>query len=411
MVGSGVHRDRAAPARNIQTVIDEKQSRLLKKHEACKEHWSLKKAYIVKQLENQSLLFRRKADLERQLVELNKQLDDADEAFYNSVEWTTTLAFRDALLTTEQVDSEVQKFVDEAIEHPVQDLLKKRVCEEDAYETNEPPKKKTNTLADFIVVDENHVRAKKWNNQLLEEMLILDDDAPPVLNNAGHDICKNCKSPVQLASNGCLLTCTQCSMTFPYNDTSTASMSYGSDFKITRSDYERRSHFQEWLTNFQAKETLVVSNKVISAVMEWLYRNGHTDPNNVTLTLVRKALQDLALPAMYKHVTQITCRITGKEPPRLTPDEEETLKTMFNLLQTPFQRYKTKSRRNFLSYPYCMIQFCIIQGWDHYISCFRSLKGNDKLTWSDNLFEKCCSDLNWSYSPLSLRCNRQETIL
>ena len=123
--------------------------------------------------------------------------------------------------------------------------------------------------------------------------------------------------------------------------TSTASMSYGSDFKITRSDYERRSHFQEWLTNFQAKETLVVSDKVVNAVMEWLYRNGNTDPNNVTLTLVRKALQDLSLPAMYKHVTQITCRITGKEPPRLTPDEEETLKTMFNLLQTPFQRQLT----------------------------------------------------------------------
>ena len=81
--------------------------------------------------------------------------------------------------------------------------------------------------------------------------------------------------------------------------------------------------FQEWLNSFQAKETTEIPKEVFRRVMEELYRQRISDLNQITRKKVREVLKDLRLRKYYEHVTQITCRLNGKKPPRMSPEQEE----------------------------------------------------------------------------------------
>jgi len=95
----------------------------------------------------------------------------------------------------------------------------------------------------------------------------------------------------------------------------------------------------------------VVPDDIIQLVCKWLVERRHTDPNWVPLDVIREGMGELRLAKHYCHLTQIACKITGKDPPRLTRDEETILKKMFDHLQAPFQRHKSEGRANFFSYP------------------------------------------------------------
>lgn len=159
-------------------------------------------------------------------------------------------------------------------------------------------------------------------------------------------------------------------------------------------------HLQEWLNTFQAKESSEVPESIIEAVMEELYvKTKARDASQITQKKVRETLKDLKLRKYYDHTPQITTRITGVLPPRMTPFQAEQVKLMFSAIQGPFTIHCPPERTNFLSYGYCLFKFCELMGYDEFLPCFTLLKGQDKLVAMDRIWKKICNELDWEFIP------------
>lgn len=121
--------------------------------------------------------------------------------------------------------------------------------------------------------------------------------------------------------------------------------------------------------------------------------------DGVTHKKVREVLKTLKYRKAYEHVTQITSKITGTEPPKLTPEIEEMCRLMFIAMQPAFEKHCPTDRKNFLSYSYCLYKFFQLLGYESYLTCFTLLKGKDKLQKQDQIFKKICDELDWEFVP------------
>ncbi len=213
------------------------------------------------------------------------------------------------------------------------------------------------------------------------------------------DNCEVCDEPMLMIMGEAVLSCPQCGRSKDYLDATSASTAYGEEVEFSSFSYKRSNHFQEWLNSFQAKETTEIPQRIFDRVMGELYRQRISDPAAITTKKIREVLKDLKLRKYYEHVTQITCRLSGKCPPRMTPEQEEQCRLMFMAIQGPFDKHCPPDLKNFLSYSYCLYKFCELMAYDEFLPCFALLKGRDKLFKQDVIFHKICDELNWEFLP------------
>lgn len=221
--------------------------------------------------------------------------------------------------------------------------------------------------------------------------------APPLYVMQG-DICEKCATPMIMMGNDAMLGCQSCGLTRIYIQATSSRIAYGEEVEFSSFSYKRLNHFLEWLATFQAKESTVVPVEIVNQVMEKLHER-HVTTDKITQRKVREVLKTLKSRKSYDHVPQITARITGKLPPRMTPYQEEQMTLMFQAIQAPFEVHRPFDRRNFLSYSYCLYKFCELCGWDQFLRCFTLLKGRDKLRKQDSIFQKICKELDWEFLP------------
>lgn len=220
---------------------------------------------------------------------------------------------------------------------------------------------------------------------------------------ATEEVCTLCAGKMLHVERKATMCCEQCGSSVPFIDLSVCAQSQRGDVEWVSQSYQRSNHFLEWLNSLQAKESTQVPDDVLQAVMKRLYDQGVRTTAEITTENTRQALKHLKMRSQYEHVCQITCRITGRAPPRLVPAIEERLRLMFLAVQEPFERVKGR-RKNFLSYSYTLQQFLKLLGVPS--SCinrfaFTLLKGRDKLDRQNEIYEKICKDLDWHFVPLS----------
>jgi hypothetical protein len=163
--------------------------------------------------------------------------------------------------------------------------------------------------------------------------------------------------------------------------------------------YKKINHFNEWLSQFQAKESTDIPKEVYDKIYVELNKQRITDLSKLTWSRMRGILRKLRLNAYYEHVPHITSNINGLPPPTITRDMEEKLRLMFKLIQEPFERNCPKGRKNFLSYSYVLHKFCQLLELDDFLKCFPLLKSRDKLILQDRIWRKICRDLEWEFIP------------
>lgn len=234
---------------------------------------------------------------------------------------------------------------------------------------------------------------------LLNEYLLEATNEAPKLTLCARDECPLCHSELVLVSVKAIMTCKWCGYSVAYLDATMQSMSYGDDVEFSSFSYKRINHFNEWLQQVQAKENYDVSQTVLDAVMEELWKQRIRDIDLITPKKVREVLKTLKLRKAYEHVAQITCKLTGKRALRVPPEVEEMCRLMFIAVQAPFEKHCPKDRKNFLSYSYCLFKFFQLLGYDEFLDSFTLLKGRDKLARQDDIFKKICAELDWEFVP------------
>lgn len=163
--------------------------------------------------------------------------------------------------------------------------------------------------------------------------------------------------------------------------------------------YKRINHLNEWLAQFQAKESIEIPEDIYNRILAELHKNRIYDLKKLSLTYMKKILKILGLTSYYEHTTYIISKLSGIQPPTINRETEEKIRLMFRQIQVPFEKYCPRNRTNFLSYSYVLHKFFQLLELDDFVEFFPLLKSREKLKQQDIIWEKICVELNWDYIP------------
>ena len=163
--------------------------------------------------------------------------------------------------------------------------------------------------------------------------------------------------------------------------------------------YKRINHFNEWLAQFQAKESTDIPQDVYDQILLELKKERITDMKLLSPGKLREILKKLKKNKYYEHVPHIINRLNGEPPPTINRETEEELRRMFKEIQIPFHKFCPKTRKNFLSYSYVLHKFVELLELDEFIPCFMLLKSREKLHQQDQIWKQICEYLKWQFIP------------
>jgi hypothetical protein len=252
--------------------------------------------------------------------------------------------------------------------------------------------------------EETKAKPEKKNlqrNQLLNEYLQLED--PSMVRNTIDDyedswtVCDKCSSEMIICLNEANITCSKCGHQEAllvdtdkpsYKDPPREACYYA---------YKKINHFNEWLAQFQAKESTEIPEEIYDAILFQLKREQITDMSKLKPTKLREILRKMKCSKYYEHIPHIINRLNGQNAPFMSREDEEKLRHMFREIQPSFKKHCPKGRRNFLSYSYVLYKFCELLEMDEYLACFPLLKNRDKLYLQDKTWELICKEQKWHY--------------
>jgi len=209
--------------------------------------------------------------------------------------------------------------------------------------------------------------------------------------------CPECDKEMVFSANEAIFTCTECGFQqFILIDSDKPSYK-DPPREVSYYAYKRINHFNEWLAQFQAKESTEIPQEVYEAICTELKKERILDYRTLSRQKVREILKKLKFNKYYEHVPHIINRLNGCSAPVMSREVEEKLRYMFKEIQPSFQKNCPKDRSNFLSYSYVLYKFCELLDLDEYLPSFPLLKNRDKLYIQDKIWELICRDLQWQF--------------
>lgn len=163
------------------------------------------------------------------------------------------------------------------------------------------------------------------------------------------------------------------------------------------SPYKRLNHFREWLNQFQAKESTEIGNEVCINIIKEINRNRIRDLSELNRERMQGILKKLGYNHLYEHIPYIINKLSNLPPPKISGQTEQRFLKMFMMIQEPWEIYKPKGRKNFLSYSYILYKFCELLELDELLEYFPLLKSPQKLMEQDQVWKKFCKFLKWEF--------------
>ena len=163
--------------------------------------------------------------------------------------------------------------------------------------------------------------------------------------------------------------------------------------------YKRINHFNEWLSQFQAKESTEIPEYVYNDIISEIKKLRIVNMSKLTPDKMREILKKHKLNKYYEHVPHIINKLSSLPPPIMNREIEEKLRSMFKEIQEPFLEICPKDRKNFLSYSYVLHKMCELLGLDEFLNCFPLLKSREKLHNQDIMWKQITHKLNWQFIP------------
>ncbi len=209
--------------------------------------------------------------------------------------------------------------------------------------------------------------------------------------------CKQCGTEMIFSVNEAYISCPSCGFQdFVLIDSDKPSYK-DPPREISYYAYKRINHFNEWLAQFQAKESTEIPQEIFDGILLELKKERITNMASLKLSKLREILRKLKYNKYYEHIPHILNRLNGQTAPVMSRDNEEKLRHMFKEIQPSFQRHCPPDRSNFLSYSYVLYKFCELLELDEFLPCFPLLKNRDKLYAQDKIWECICADLHWQF--------------
>jgi hypothetical protein len=213
------------------------------------------------------------------------------------------------------------------------------------------------------------------------------------------DHCDNCNIEKTLFISDGKLICFECGEETPILIDSDKPSYKDPPREVCYFAYKRINHFNEWLAQFQAKESTDIPQNVYNEILIELKKERIHNVKDLTPIKLREILKKLKKNKYYEHIPHIINKLNGVPPPIMTRKTEEELRRMFKEIQIPFHKYCPITRKNFLSYSYVLHKFVQLLELDVFLPCFMLLKSREKLQQQDQIWKQICCHLKWQYIP------------
>lgn len=161
--------------------------------------------------------------------------------------------------------------------------------------------------------------------------------------------------------------------------------------------YKRQNHFQEWISQTQGREYTNIPDSVFDMILVELKKQKVTNVATLTQRKLKEVMRKLGLNKYYEHLQFLLNHLSGAPLARIPPELEAQLRRMFQQVQVPFMKHAPKSRRNFLSYSFCLHKMLQLLGHDEFLHHFPLLKSREKLHQQDVIWRAICEDLGWQW--------------
>jgi predicted RNA-binding Zn-ribbon protein involved in translation (DUF1610 family) len=170
--------------------------------------------------------------------------------------------------------------------------------------------------------------------------------------------------------------------------------------------YKRLSHFKEWLTQIQAKESPDIDDETFEIIVKEINKQKIINLEDISKDISRDKMQKILFKLgkshLYEHIPYIINKLCGKPPPKISPDIENKFYQMFMQIQEPWEIYKPEGRKNIIQYSYIIYKFCELLELDELLSYFPLLKSPKKLMEHDKIWKKFCDYLKWDFYPTEI---------
>ena len=286
----------------------------------------------------------------------------------------------------------------------IQQYFNKNTNETLVHHTNvsESVPNMTGTLSSFVNEQEHAGKGTVYKDFMCECMNIITE--PEQDDTQRNDIfqCPDCKREMTYMVADAYLVCEQCGNTTSYQDFSLPlymnSVTFNGEM-LTQFAYKRVNHFREWLTQIQGRENTIIPDAVIIVIMKELKKERISDVKDITYDNIKRYLKKKGMNKYYEHIPTIINKICRKDRVKITHDIEEILIQKFCEIQAPFERFRPKKRKNFMSYSYTLHKLCQLLDYKELANMFPLLKSRSKLRIQDEIWEKICEDRGWKYIP------------
>ena len=209
--------------------------------------------------------------------------------------------------------------------------------------------------------------------------------------------CDKCGSEMIMCMNEATMTCSKCgNKDFILIDSDKPSYK-DPPRELSYYAYKKINHFNEWLAQFQAKESTEIPATIYDQILLQLKKERISNFGSLKRTKLREILRHMGETKYYEHIPHIINRLSGQNAPFMSREDEEKLRHMFREIQPAFKKHIPKGRRNFLSYGYILYKFCELLEMDEHLACFPLLKNRDKLYIQDQAWKGICSDMQWQF--------------
>jgi len=242
---------------------------------------------------------------------------------------------------------------------------------------------------------------KKGRNELLNQYLLNEDPTMAKTDTFESDDlwteCIACGDEMIMCMNEANLTCPSCGYQELILIDSDKPSYKDPPREVSYYAYKKINHFNEWLAQFQAKESTEIPQDIYDAILLQLKKERITDMSTLKPAKMREILRGMNRSKYYEHIPHIINRLNGQNAPFMSRENEEKLRHMFREIQPAFKKYCPKGRKNFLSYSYVLYKFCELLEMDEFLHCFARLKNRDKLYVQDKTWELICEEMAWQY--------------
>jgi hypothetical protein len=337
-------------------------------------------------------------ELEKEItkIENNDYMNDyfikTGHLLYDYYDGSNTLEkeYQSKNIETEELSSTEDDQEDDTEDSTASDNIKK---------TNLGTAIKKTKITDFIEKEKGFEKADLYDKyiKLIHNQTFIQKDIFMKKSQVGQSaICPKCNITLTLVHSEGLQVCNQCGLTeYILIDSEKPSFREPPP-EVSYFAYKRINHFNEWLSQFQAKESTEIPTEIYQLILIEMKKERITDLNKITHTKIREYLKKLKLNKYYEHIPHILNKL-NKKVPLISKEVEEKLRHMFKEIQAPFMKICPPNRKNFLSYSYVLHKFVELLGMDHLKEGFPLLKSREKLHQQDQMWKEICKELNWMF--------------